>query len=484
MLRYAALAVAAIAPLVAAQNSETVLGVYMFHRHGDRTAKSTPPANLTDLGYLQVYTSGQYYRNRYIASNASLKINGINSDIVKQSQIAVTAPDDTVLQNSALGFLQGLYPPVGDSLGSATLRDGTNVTSPMNGYQLIPVDLVSAGTGSEDSGWLQSTSNCAKATISSNDYFNSAEYLNDLNRTNDFYQNILPVINGTFDASQDSFKNAYTIFDLINVAEIHNRTIDSSDLLTQDTLFQLRTLADTHEWALAYNASDNARSIAGKTLAAQIVQFLNGTITGNGKQKIGIQFGAYASFLSFFGLADLPAADPDFRGVTDYASAMTFELFTNTTATVSSTSYPSADEMYVRFLFHNGTTNSTSEPVAYPLFGTQQDTISWNDFTGAMGKFAIGDTKDWCNACGNFTGTCAAYAPDGSGSASAQSTEGSGSGNGLSAAVNGVIGAMVTLAVVLGVEALILALGGFRVVSKKRAQSPATSISENAAGKA
>ena len=40
---------------------ETVLGVYIFSRHGDRTAKSTPPANLTDLGYEEVYTSGKHY---------------------------------------------------------------------------------------------------------------------------------------------------------------------------------------------------------------------------------------------------------------------------------------------------------------------------------------------------------------------------------------------------------------------------------------
>lgn len=212
MLSTIALAATALVPLALAQteSNETVLGVYMFHRHGDRTAKSTPPANLTDLGYFEVYTSGQYYRNRYISSDATYKINGINSDVVKQSQIAISAPDDTVLQNSATGFLQGLYPPVGGAMGSQTLRNGTNVTSPMNGYQLIPVDLVSSGGGSEDAGWLQSTSNCAKATISSNNYFDSQEYMNYLNSTRDFYDMFLPVINGTFNSSQDSFKNAYT----------------------------------------------------------------------------------------------------------------------------------------------------------------------------------------------------------------------------------------------------------------------------------
>ncbi|KAI5364785.1 putative histidine phosphatase superfamily, clade-2 [Septoria linicola] len=469
------IALAALAPITltsAQSNDETVLGVYMFHRHGDRTPKALAPANLTALGAQQVYQSGQYYRNRYISSDAPYRINGINSDLVKQSQIAVSAPDDTVLQNSATGFLQGLYPPVGSTIGTQTLRNGSNITAPMNGYQFVPVDIVSTGSGSEDSSWLQSTSNCAKAQIDSNSYFSSQEYIDKLASTKDFYAALEPVVNGTFDSSQTSFKNAYTIFDLINVAEIHNSSIPASDVLTPEVLFQLRTLADAHEWGLAYNSSESAsndmRAIAGKTLAAQIVQFLNSTITLQGKTKIGVQFGAYATFASFFGLADLPSVNTDFTGVTDYASAMTFELFTNNSVTVSSASYPSEEEIYVRFLFHNGTTTSESEPVAYPLFGSGSETISWSDFKENMNKFAIGDMKDWCMACGNSTGTCAAYV-SGSANAADAGSDGasSGRGNGLSPVVNGVIGAMVTLAIILGLEALVLAVGGFRVVKKR-----------------
>lgn len=209
----AAFAAAALVPMVLAQttnSNENVLGVFMFHRHGDRTPKALAPANLTDLGYSQVYASGHYYRNRYISSNATLQINGVNSDIVKQSQIAVSAPDDIVLQNSAMGFLQGLYPPVGDALGTQTLRDGTNVSAPMNGYQLIPVDIVSSGSGSEDNSWLQSASGCAAAVISSNNYFSSEQYTDLLDSTRDFYQNIYPVINGTLTEEESTFKDAYT----------------------------------------------------------------------------------------------------------------------------------------------------------------------------------------------------------------------------------------------------------------------------------
>lgn len=258
-----------------------------------------------------------------------------------------------------------------------------------------------------------------------------------------------------------------SVYDLIHVAEIHNQTIPSSNLLTDDVLFQLRTLADAHEWGLAYNASSDARAIAGKTLAGQIVEFLNTTLTSRGKTKIGVQFGAYGTFASFFGLADLPSVNSDFRGVADYASVMTFELFTNSSVAVSSAEYPSTDDAYVRFLFHNGTTTEQSEPVAYPLFGSGQEVLSWDDFASGMGKFVVRDTEEWCTACGNSTSTCAAYGSSGDDGDSSASAEGHEAGNGLSPVVNGVIGAMVTLAVVLGLEALILVFGGFRVVSKK-----------------
>lgn len=281
----------------------------------------------------------------------------------------------------------------------------------------------------------------------------------------------------------------FPVFDYINVATIHNTTIPSASLLTPSTLTQLRGLANAHEWHLAYNASAPIRAVTGMTLAAQIVQFLNGTLGAAGSftgQKLGIQFGAYGTFSSFFGLAGLADANGGlFQGVTDYASSMVFEMFTNT----SSSAFPSEDEVYVRFMYHNGTATDATPPTAYPLFGTGQEVLGWNDFVSNMNKFALGDTGSWCQACGNTTGVCAPYSSASSGSSSgseggafAGATEGC--SNGLSPAVNGVIGAMVTLAVVLGLEALVMLLCGLRVVSKKRLTSANVAAAGNAGVKA
>ena len=205
------LALAAALPLAFSQtlSNETVLGVYMLHRHGDRTPKILAPTNLTDLGYRQVYLSGGYYRNRYIVDGAPYRISGINTDEVMLSQLQVSAPIDNVLQSSAIGFLQALYPPVGSSLDTQQLANGSTVTAPLQGYQLIPLGIAESGSGSEDSAWLQDTSGCAKAEISSNEYFTSDEYNNMLDSTKNFYQNLLPAIDGMFNSTEADFFNAY-----------------------------------------------------------------------------------------------------------------------------------------------------------------------------------------------------------------------------------------------------------------------------------
>jgi hypothetical protein len=89
------------------------------------------------------------------------------------------------------------------------LRDGQVVEAPFNGYQLIPINLVSSGTGSEDNGWLQDASGCENAKISSNNYFSSKEYTDKLASTQGFFEKLEPVVNATFAKKDTTFKNAY-----------------------------------------------------------------------------------------------------------------------------------------------------------------------------------------------------------------------------------------------------------------------------------
>ncbi|GJN77806.1 histidine acid phosphatase [Purpureocillium lilacinum] len=445
--------------IVSAADSERILGVYVFHRHGDRTAKAWSPVNLTALGADEVHSSGAFYRSRYVSSNADFRVAGLSSETAVLSQLEVTAPKDAVLHNSALTFLQGLYPPT-DS--TEALANGTKVKAPLNGYQYIPIDSVSDAATSnkaESNAWLQGGSGCGNAVVSSNNYFTSPDYKQTYDDSKSFYQSLLPVINGTYGADAANFKNGYTIFDLINVATIHNSSISADDLLTNATLARLYNLASIHEWNLAYNSSEPVRAIAGSVLAGQIIDALQPIVDGkSATPKFNAQFGAYGTFMAFFGLAQLPKASPDFYGICDYASSMAFELFTT-----SSDAKPKADDISVRFLFANGTAAEKGIKT-FPLFGQNKDTLSWNDFKTGMSKFAISDTPHWCQLCGNTDGKCASNST-GSGGDVGQNSTGSGSG-GVSKPVAGVIGALVTLVVILGIQALVMAIGGLRLVKK------------------
>ena len=451
--------------------AERVVGAYIFARHGDRTAKVLGNTQLTYLGYNEVFDAGSFYRNRYVVDESDHQIEGISPVIVNPAQINASSPADAVLQNSAVGFLQGVYPPAGNS-AKQTLANSTTVEAPLNGYQLVQITATSSSNSKEGATWLQGSSDCNKASISSNNYFASTAYNTLLQSTKEFYQSLSPFLNSTFSPSEMSFKKAYEIFDYLNVGRIHNSTASSP---TSETYDQLLQLANNQQYHLAYNASDPVRAISGATLAGEILDSLTQTITTGGKSKLTISFGSYGTFLSFFGLAQLPAASVDFTGIPDYASSMAFELVTNATGT----GMPAQDELSVRFMFRNGTLTGAAQPTVWPLFGQTQDLLSWSDFKSGIEKIAISSTAQWCDLCGNTDGVCAA---DSASTAGASNTTGpsSSSSSGMSRAVAGVVGAMVTLAVVFGLEALFFLVGGFRITKRNKGRAEVVTVNDAA----
>ncbi|KAK2743993.1 hypothetical protein FQN57_004446 [Myotisia sp. PD_48] len=452
--------VTSLAPI---SSAETVLGAYIFSRHGDRTSKSTPPTILTELGYRQVYLTGSYYHDRYISSSASSQILNISPDLISPGQVTASAPHDEVLQKSATAFFQGLYPPAGNR-ATMTLRNGTVIEGPMDGYQLIAIEQVKSGTNSENVGWLQGASNCHNAKVSSNKYFSSDHYNELFESTSDFYKSLAPMLNRTFAPEKISYRNAYMIFDLLNVASIQNASdaFHSSALLTDSTYSRLQQLANTYEFNLAYSPSEPIRAISGALLAGEVLNSFKETIQSHTtKPKLNVQFGAYASFLSFFGLAKLPAANVDFTGIPDYASTMAFELVTNASA---SDSFPGVEDISVRFLFHNGTIipgSSDTEPTIYPLFDQGKPLLPWVEFVSHMEKISITSQDAWCKACGGSNPECSASSIEGNSSTVAGTNS-----DGMSKVVAGVVGALVTLAVVFGVQLAAYFLGGFRITRK------------------
>lgn len=246
-----------------------------------------------------------------------------------------------------------------------------------------------------------------------------------------------------------TYANAFDIFDLINVASIHNRTVTAN--VTSDQNFQLRTLADSAEFNFNFNASQPDRNIGGRALAGAVYKQLNQTLSSKGALKFSLFTPSYDNILSLFGLTKLTAASVDFYGLPPYASTLAFELFTPATML----SFPTnLDDLSVRAVFRNGSDGAGAPLVAFPLFGRTSTSMSWKDFSAEMLKFSITSTGQWCDTCNSTATFCSAYMTNTAAPASGTSAA-STSGNGrFSNAVAGVIGAMVTLALFLLVGAL------------------------------
>jgi hypothetical protein len=465
---------------------EHIWSTVIYSRYGDRTPYILPTANtLTPLGATQMYAAGNRFRERYLAPTAgggNTQLQGISPFQLDNDQVSILSLNDQFIVASAQAFMQGLYPPLMASPnatfinGQSQLANGSNLLSPLNGYQYSQIRTASALD--LNSIWLMGANNCPYYSASRSEYFNSAFYENLLDSNRDFYHSLQPaLLNGIFVNSSVNYLNAYLIFDYLKYGSIHNSSFVNN--LSFEDFTKAKILADN--WVLAtygntsasgLTGGDHIRAIAGRTLANKIVQALYGNINTSGAfNKMTLLFGGFEPIVSFAALAGLATEqNPQFLGTPEYASSMVFELYSLTENDPDL--YPSVTDLNVRFFFQNGTDDS-SRLVAYPLFGNSPSGISMtlSEFVAGMQKFMIQSAGDWCETCASYSIFCPAFQTD-----SSHDDNGSGrprSRHGLSPVVAGVIGAVVTLAVIGLCVAAAMIFGGARLYrqrTKKRSE--------------
>ena len=459
------------AAFAASAAAETIHGVVVFTRHGDRTTRMFPGYHLTNLGAQQAYNSGQFYRERYVATGSESQIAGIAPDEVDSRQVWASAPNQGLLFQTANNFLQGLYPPLADldeSLAAEALTNGSDYTGPIDGYQFILIQGQPAT--SQDAIWIKGDDNCPAHIASQKSYLNTSEYQAVYDETDEFYSRFVPLLGPILGDDGVNYENAYEIFDLMNVASIHNQSI--ADEIDPSDLDQLRYLADQWEYNTNFNASEPERMIGAKTLIGGILRQMNTTVAARGRSnKFQLFSGSYDTFVSFFGLTNLTSADPNFYGIPDYASTIAFEMFTEGGDAESPAQFPDEDAvndtLQVRFRFRNGTDGAAPFD-AYPLFGGQELALPYGQFRDRMKAVGITSAGLWCATCGSLQDFCVAANQTYEGAESSSSSASGGSSKGLSNAAAGGIGAGVTLAVVAIVGVL-----AYLVVRRRRSGSGA-----------
>lgn len=446
-------------------------------RHGDRTPLYSPELSiLTPYGAQQMYKAGSRFRSRYLtnsatASNESTTIRDISSYLLDSEEVTILSTDEQYTIASAQAFMQGLYPPLSTSLnytrilGVSELANGSNIVAPMNGYQYPAVQSVSSYD--LNSIWIDGAANCPAFTQELMDYYNTSDF-------NFLYQSSLGFyralgdgfLSDTFPSDSLGYFNAYYIYDYLQYAYLHNRTIATT--LALENLTRAEILAADWTYAMFGNATDRVRSIAGRSLATQILSTFYRTIRREGQRnKVNVWVGDMAPLTSFASLAGLTTPqNAIFYNVPPMGSGFVFELIALTNTQANNLVYPSTSDMYVRFYFLNGTDNNAAL-VAYPLFGRSpsQTMVSYAEFVNGLSKFSLAGVKDWCTTCDSYNVFCPTFT--GASGSAASSTSGR---RKLAPAIAGVIGALVTLAVAGILFALLVVFAGFRVHRRPRSR--------------
>lgn len=242
-----------------------------------------------------------------------------------------------------------------------------------------------------------------------------------------------------------------------------------SDSTYEDIYDQLRYLSDREQWYRWGNVTGSGdmysdiQAMAGKTLSALILGQLQNVIEDQYNDTsiaeaypVTFLFGDHEPFISLFSLLGLDYVNEHFKAVPPWGSAMIFELISGG----SSTTFPDDKQnLYVRFRYQNGTAFN-GEPQSYPLFGRSPNTadMPWQDFEASMSSIMVNAVRDWCSTCNSGALFC--WGVDDSTIIIDNGRYGRHSK--ISPTVAGVIGAVVTLAVVGLLFALAAFVGGVR----------------------
>lgn len=467
---------------------EEILATVAYVMYGDRTPLILPQTPvLTPLGAQQLYDLGTQFQNRYLVPSTT-GTDGVETQIFDVSPYQLSVNDINILTTddqfniaSAQAFFQGLYPPLVTSSGyvdidgQSLLANGTNIVAPLNGYQYP--QIISVSTLDLNSIYIQGMDECPARDASVSEYYATSSYADLEQSSQPFYNSLKAnILEGIFIDGSIGYYDAYAIWEYLNYVSLHNVT--ASQYVTDEVLAQARGLAD--EWvynlygdlsALSLTGQSGIRAIAGSTFANKVIQLFETNIDTEGQYgKMNLLFGSYETMASFASLAQLASSSqPQFGGLPDTGSTMVFELFS--LYVEQDGIYPDRSNMYVRFLFQNGT---DGELIGYPLFGRPNSEIimSLDDFETGMESIQTVSIENWCSTCNSYSIFCPAFDDDG--------TEDTPSGSGilspsgkhsLSPVVAGVIGAVIALALVGLILAILVVFVGVRCFRRNRRRS-------------
>ncbi|KAK0626930.1 histidine phosphatase superfamily [Immersiella caudata] len=456
----ALLAASSSAQTTNAPSNEHVWSSVAWVLHGERTPLWGPTVSpaLTPLGAQQMFAQGSLLRDRYLREDPEEKdatfapIEGIERNAIDNTQLSILTNADQHMVTSVQAFLQGLYPPIlqafsenSGGIEAARFANGSIVNYPLQGYQ-YPA-FRTASVLDFESIWVGGHVGCTKYTESLLNFRADDVVATIYNNTKNFYQNLwVQVLHEVFPSSMANFANAYILYDYAQFRYTHNNSTRKN--ITADELAMMARFASTEQRNKNANLSvsgtsqgDMIRAVAGRTMAAKTLSFLRENIRlGGATNKINIAFTTLETFVAWFALSGLVTGEhmAEFKPLPEPGGMMVFELFSIGGRTDS---YPELDNLWVRFLYRNGT-DPGDQLTTYSLFNSTLGRLPFREFMSQVQSFDVSTIAEWCKLCDGVSLFCSDLK-------SRNSSPGLSSGRGafIQPTVAGAIGAAVTLAV-------------------------------------
>ncbi|GLB38053.1 hypothetical protein LshimejAT787_0411040 [Lyophyllum shimeji] len=368
-----------------------VLGVIIIARNGDRYNFYQEPfsyaasnTETTALGVAESFQLGSLLRSTYLDSSSPSYIQGIRSDLVDNSEIKARVKagvEGTVVFDSAIALLQGLFPP--NPNNKIKLANETTVVAPLGGYQYVPVETVEPGNDRS----LESWTNCPNFEKHIKEFYNSQAFKDKAKDAQPFFKAVRDYVFGR----PTTLENAFNLYDYINTELIHNKTY--AHRLPPTLIEQARYFANYHEDGVFSDKEINGiGNIAGRTLLHTILTSLERiAFNGDPLQFLLVQT-TYQPFISFLHQTGVTDEHPEYKGIPNYSSAIAIELRRGSPPDVRD---------FLRIKFKNGTADHFRD---VHVFGHHAD-IPLTEFIYRAENAAITSNRQWKEACGISSST-------------------------------------------------------------------------------
>ncbi|TFK19434.1 phosphoglycerate mutase-like protein [Coprinopsis marcescibilis] len=362
-----------------------VLGVIVLARNGDRYSYYQDPfsyaganTETTALGEVESHALGAQLRSLYFDSRSPSYIEGIRSDLVDNNEVKVRVKagvEGTVVFDSAVALLQGLFPPSPNN--KIVLANETTVVAPLGGYQYVPLETVEPGNDRS----LESWTDCPAFAKHVKEFYNSEDFKKKAQQAQPFFKAVKDYVFGR----PTTLENAWNIYDFINSQLTHNRTY--AHRLPPTFVEQARGWADYHEAGIFSSKEINdIGNIAGRTILHTVLSSLERiSFNGDPLQFMLVQT-TYQPFISLFHQTGVVQDSPQFGGIPDFNSALAIELRRGSPPDVRD---------FLRFRFKNGTSGNWED---VHVFGHHAD-IPLTEFIYRAENAAITSNQQWKQVC-------------------------------------------------------------------------------------